>query len=194
VVVTFRERGTETSKYASEFENDIARLGTLRYLKLVIQEPEAYGINRLAIVELNATGSNDIRIQSVNDTWAVGKAEALVAFLREREKFLSTTFKKYGLNANTILFVGALILLPELTIPRRIIFMVAVFAMLGAIYVLHSCFIPNAIIRLSTSKPTFYERFGPPTLSWLFTVSAGLAGTIFYGFLKGEISLPAWLH
>ncbi len=65
VVVTFRERGSEISKYATDFENDFVRLGTLRYLKLQIQEPEAYGINRLAIIELNATGSNDIRVQGI---------------------------------------------------------------------------------------------------------------------------------
>ena len=194
VIVTFRERGTDISKYANEFENDIARLGTLRYLKLLIQEPETYGINRIALVELNATGSNVIQVQGVQESWVVGKAEALAGFFREREKFLSTTFKKYGLNANTILFVGAIILLPELTIPRRIIFMLSVFLMLGGIYVLHSRFIPNALIRLSASKPTFFERVGPPTLSWLFTVSAGLVGTIIYGLLKREISFPAWLH
>ena len=34
VVVTYHERGTEISKYATDFENDLSRLDELRYLKL----------------------------------------------------------------------------------------------------------------------------------------------------------------
>ena len=49
------------------------RLGTLRYLKLLIQEPEAYGINRLAVVELNAAGANEVRVQGVQESWLWGK-------------------------------------------------------------------------------------------------------------------------
>ena len=111
--MTFRERGNEISKYADAFENDITRLGDLRYLKLQIQEPEAYGINRLAIIELNAMSTNDIRVQGIQESWVIGKAEVLAAFVREREKVLSSTFKKYGLNANLVLFVGALIFCPN---------------------------------------------------------------------------------
>jgi hypothetical protein len=193
IVVTFRERGNEISKYANEFENDIARLGVLRYLKLQIQEPEAYGINRLTIIELNATGSNEIRVQGIQESWVIGKAEALSAVLREREKFLSTTLNKYGLNANGFLFIAALILLPELSIPRRFIFMIFVFIMIAGITYLHSWFIPNALIRLSAAKPTLLERIRPQMISWLLTVSAGIVGAIVYGLLKGEISFPAWL-
>ena len=60
VVVTYHDRGNEISRYASDFEQEITRLGELRYLKLVIQEPDAYNINKVAVVELNATGSNDV--------------------------------------------------------------------------------------------------------------------------------------
>jgi hypothetical protein len=146
------------------------------------------------MVELNATGSNDIRVQGVQESWVLGKAETLAAFVHEREKFLSTTFKKYGLNANFLLFVGALILLPELSIPRRVIFMFVVFIMAGGIYYLHSRFIPNALIHLSASKPTLLERIGPPALSWFLTVAAGAVGIVINALLKGEMTIPAWLH
>ena len=72
--------------------------------------------------------------------------------------------------------------------------MFLVFVMLGGIDVLHSSFIPIALIRLSAAKPTFLERFGPPTISWFSTLFAGLAGAVIYGLLKGEISIAAWRH
>jgi hypothetical protein len=182
------------SIYASDFETEIPRLGTLRYLKLHIQEPEAYGIYRLATVELNATGTNDVRVQGIQESWVTGKAESLAGFIREREKSVTSTLKKYGLNVNGILLLAALIALPELSLSRRAIFTVAVFAIIAVIAYLHSRLIPNALIYLSAPKPNLFQRIWPPTLSWLFTIGGAVIGAIIYGLLKGEISVPGWLH
>jgi hypothetical protein len=81
VVVTYYDRGNEISKYANEFMDDPSKPDELRYLKLVIQEPEAYGINRFVSVELTADGANEIRIQGVQESWVRGKAETVASFL-----------------------------------------------------------------------------------------------------------------
>ncbi|MBI3703441.1 MAG: hypothetical protein HY244_06245 [Rhizobiales bacterium] len=107
VIVTYRERGNEISRYASDPQSDLARLGELRYLKLLIQEPEAYGINRFALVELNASGVNEIRVQGVQESWVVGKAESVASLLRTHQKTLSTTFRTFGLNINGLLALGS---------------------------------------------------------------------------------------
>ena len=50
VVVTYYERGNEISVYATQFQQDLDRLGELRFLKLWIQEAEAYGFNRGSVI------------------------------------------------------------------------------------------------------------------------------------------------
>ena len=91
VVVTYYERGNEISVYATQFQQDLDRLGELRFLKLWVQEAEAYGFNRSASIELNADGINEVRTQGVQESWVTGKAEALASRLRLNEKALVFT-------------------------------------------------------------------------------------------------------
>lgn len=193
VVVTYYERGNEISKYATDFLADLGRLGELRYLKLHVQEPEAYGINRLATVELSARGSNDIRVQGIQESWVVGKAEALASHLRLRQKALSTTVRKFGLNINGLIAIAALALLPELPLGRRIVFVVVVVLVTWMVGKLHERFIPNALVQLSDVQPSTINRAWPQILSWLIAASAGLVSAIAYGLLKGELGdLVRW--
>jgi len=108
VVVTYREGGNEVSKYSSDFLGG-ARPDELRYLRLIIQEPEAYGINRNVTVELNANGTNEVRTQGVQESWVVGKAETVKSWLRQRQKTIITTARHSGASVfNTLLFLSAL--------------------------------------------------------------------------------------
>jgi hypothetical protein len=99
-VVTFNARGGEVTRYAEDFLRDADSLGRLGYFKVTIQEPEAYGINRLVVVELSAFGSNEVRVQGVQESWVIGKAEAIASLLRGYQSTLITTYKKFGLNLN----------------------------------------------------------------------------------------------
>jgi hypothetical protein len=188
VIITYRERKTEISVFADDFANLAQRLGELRYLKLFIREPEAHGINRLAIVELNAEGTNDILVQGTQESWVVGKAEALSAHLTRYQRTLSTTFRKFGLNINGLLFVITLILLPDLSIPRPVVFVSLMLFAAWIVVRLHSKYIPNASIYLSAMRPSWYERAWPQFLSWLIAASAAIFAAIVYGLLKGELS------
>jgi hypothetical protein len=187
VVVTYYERGNEISVHASQFEKYFDRLGELRFLKLWVQEPEAYGLNRNASIELNADGVNEVRTQGVQESWVIGKAESLASRLRLNEKALFTTFRKYGLNINGILFLIALVLLPELPLGRRTVFIVILFAMFVTVMKVHEKAIPNAAIYLSAREPSAVERAWPQIISWMVAATSAFVAAIAYGLLKGEL-------
>jgi hypothetical protein len=194
VIVTYHDRGNEISRYASDFEQEIIRLGELRYLKLVIQEPDAYNINKFAVVELNANGGNDVRVQGVQESWVIGKAETIASLLRLHQKNLSTTFRKFGLNINGFLALFALVVLPELPLGRRVVFVLLVALISWVVIQAHTRFIPNVLIFLSPQKPTALERTWPQLLSWFIAVTSALVASIAYGVLRGEPPLlPTWL-
>ena len=186
LVVTFNARGSEVTKYAEDFLRDAKSLGPLKYLKVMIQEPEAYGINRLVVVELNAFGANEVRVQGVQESWVIGKAESIAALLKRNQSTLITTYKKFGLNLNQAIFVAMLVVMPSIAKwTERALFAVAVFALLAALLWLHAKFIPNATVRMEVERPSFLARAWPTLLSWFVAATASLvAALVFYWLTK----------
>lgn len=186
LVVTFNVRGSEVTKYAEDFLRDAKSLGPLKYLKVMIQEPEAYGINRLVVVELNAFGVNEVRVQGVQESWVIGKAESIAALLKRNQSTLITTYKKFGLNLNQAIFVAMLVVMPSIAKwTERALFAVAVFALLAALLWLHAKFIPNATVRMEVERPSFLARAWPTLLSWFVAATASLvAALVFYWLTK----------
>lgn len=192
VILTYRERGHEVSRYASDVQNELSRLGELRYLKLYIQAPDANGVNKFALVELNADGINEVRVQGIQESWVVGNVETITSFLKTYQKTLSTTFRSFGLNINGFLAIGTLVFLPELILSRRIIFVLAMASMGWAILFIHKQFIPNVIVYLSPQRPSAFQRVWPQILSWMIAATSAVFASVIYGILKGDY-LPAWL-
>ncbi len=192
VVLTYRERGHEVSRYASDMQTDLGRLGELRYLKLYIQCPDAHGINKFALIELNAAGINEVRVQGIQESWVVGKAETIAAALKRSQKTLSTTFRTFGLNINGLLAIGTLVFLPELSLTRRVPFVFAMALIGWGILQVHTRFIPNVIVYLSPKTPTKIERAWPQILSWLIAATSAVVASVVYGILKGEY-MPSWV-
>ncbi|GHZ98112.1 hypothetical protein VCSRO177_3562 [Vibrio cholerae] len=113
-IITCNIRGSEVTKYASDFLENLDSTEELNYLKIVIQEPEAHGINRVVIVELVASGESAIRVSGINESWVLGKAEAIDQLLKPKQNLLITTYRKYGLNLNSAIFLSMLIVIPEI--------------------------------------------------------------------------------
>jgi hypothetical protein len=169
----------------------MGRFPEMRFLRLVIQELEAYGINKIASVELNASGANQVRVQGVQESWVVGKAESLASHLRSKEETLATSLRKFGLSFNIVLALAAIALIPELTPWRRFFFGAAVVVIAWAFTQIHERYIPNALIFFSDRPPGLVEGAWPTLLSWLIAATSGLAAAVVYGLLKGELG---WLN
>ena len=188
-VVTFNARGGEVTRYAEDFLQDARDSERLSYLKITIQEPEVYGINRVVVVELNAFGTNEVRVQGVQESWVIGKAEALAALLRRHESPLITTYKKFGLNLNQAVFLAMLVVMPGIKAwTGRALFAAAVLVLLTGMLWLHARFIPNASIRLGSARPTALGRLWPTVLSWITAATASLAAALVFYWLTKDTS------
>jgi hypothetical protein len=186
-ITTYSTGGPEVTKYAEDFLAEMPDLGTLSYLKIHIQEPDAHGINRIVVVELRAFGINEIRAQGVNESWVIGKAEAIAGLLRRHQNSLITTYRKFGLNLNQLIFLAMLVAIPEITsLGSRALFVAVVFLLLTSLLWVHSRFIPNATIRLTGSPPTALARVWPTIVSWLFAVIASLVAAYLYTWLTAK--------
>lgn len=184
VVVTYEVRGNEVSKYLEDFQGEAPSLMELRRLKLAIQEPEAYGINRVVIVDLNAAGQNEVRVQGINESWVVGKCQAIARMLRPFENPLVTTFKKFGLTLNQLIFLAMLVVIPAISsMWSRAAFVAVVVLLMAALYQLHNRFIPSAALYFGQREPSFFQRLWPSLASWLIAASASLAAALAYYWL-----------
>ena len=188
-VVTYHLRGSEVTKYAVEFVKEVPKLGRLDYLKVLVQEPDAHGINRLIVVELRAFGSNEIRVQGIRESWVVGRSEALAAFLRKHQSSLVTTVRKYGLNLNSVIFLAMIVLIPDIgTLEMRMAFVAVTIILLALLLWTHSKFIPNASLVLTETRPNAFMRSWPTILSWLVAASASLVGALVFYWLTKKAS------
>lgn len=188
-VITYYDNGNEKTLFSHEFASILDELPELRYLKISVQEHEKYGINKLAMVEFAAWGENVIRVQSVQETWAIGKSEALSRHISGFQRKLATRFRKYGLNVNIAVTVVALAALPGLVgFGRRLIFAASVWALQGAIGYLHRQYVPNFILYPAKRESTLFGKIGPGMLSWGITIMGAVIGAVIYGLLKGELN------
>jgi hypothetical protein len=184
VTVTYSTGIGESTRYAEDVVDDIERLKSLTYLKLQVQEPEVLGINRVVAVELRAFGTNEVKVQGINESWVIGRAQALASFLRGYENAIVTNYKKFGLNLNSIIFLGMLIVIPEIhSLAGRTFFVVVVVLLLAALLWLHTKLIPNATISLSGAPPGRIGRLAPTLLSWLSAIITSIIAAYIYTWL-----------
>ncbi len=185
VIVTYSQRGSELTKYADDFFEQLDGVDQLNYIKLVIQEPEAHGINRVIVVELVANGNSEIRVSGINESWVLGKAESILQTLKPKQNSLVTTYRKYGLNLNGAIFIAMLIAIPDIDgWKSRAVFVISVFLLLNFLLFVHNKFIPNTAIYLEQDKPSFFKRAWPSILSWFIAVSSSVVAAIIFSILK----------
>ena len=184
LVVTYKSAEIENTRYFEDFEKVDPSLGELQYLKFSIQEPEAHGINKLAVIELDSNGRNDVIVQGIYESWVVGKAETLARQLRRYERSLVTNVKKYGLGLNQLIVVAMVVFFPEVgSLWRRGVFAVVVVGLLLALVWAHRRFLPNVVVYTSPQKPSALERAWPSILSWVIAATASLAAALAYYLL-----------
>lgn len=181
VVVTYFHGGTERTKYAEDFLSDCSDIEDLNYIKLVIQEPEAYNINRLVVVELSTQGSSDIRVSGINDSWVLGKSLSIYEFIKPKQKALVTTYKKHGLNLNFFIFLIMIIAMPDIeNITSRVMFCVTIMLILSALLFIHNQMIPNTVIYIKRARANIFMRLWPTILSWFIAATSSVAAMYAY--------------
>jgi hypothetical protein len=185
-IVTYNVRGSQATKYATDFIRDIENLGEIKYLKITIQETEAHGINKVIVLELVEHGVSEVRVSGINEAWVLGKAESIAQEIRSRQNILVTTYKKYGLNLNGAIFFAMLVAMPSIASWKdRAIFALTVFVLLNLLLLIHGKFIPNTKIYLSQENPSFITRVWPSILSWVIAASSSIfAAWVFYLLTK----------
>jgi hypothetical protein len=194
-VITFNDKGNEKNIYSDGFEEILDDLPELRYIKISVQEHEMYGINKLAMIELAAWGENVIRVQSVQEAWAIGKAEALSRHVQGFQRKLATQFRKFGLTVNIAITIGALAALPGLPgFWQRLVFAASTLGVQTLITYLHRKYVPNFILFPTKRKSSWLGRLGPGVISWSITILGGVVAAIIYGLLKGELGHAPFLH
>jgi hypothetical protein len=189
VVVTYRSDKVEHSKYLPAFETEAPRLGKLDYFRLNVQEPDLHGLNKVAIVELNSRGPNpnQITVQGANESWVIGKAEALSRQLAHNKKSLANGVKKFGVSFNQIVVLAMLLLAPDVhPVWRRVVFGTVVVALLITLWVLHQRYIPMAAVYPGPKLPGTFTRAWPSILSWVSAMTAALAAAFAFYLLSGH--------
>lgn len=126
-------------------------------------------------MSLDAIGQNEIRVQGINESWVTGKTEAIARHLRRFQNPLLTTYKKFGLTLNQVIFLAMLVFIPGIHLLwQRAVFVAAVTLMLIFLLWVHRRFIPNAVLYLSKKEPSLIERTWPTILSWLLGIVGSL--------------------
>ncbi|MGL5327035.1 MAG: hypothetical protein ACRC91_20380 [Aeromonas sp.] len=187
VIITYMQRECELTKYADDFFCALDGLQRLTYMKIVVQEPEAYGINKLVVIELVESGTSEIRVSGINESWVLGKAESIYQTLKPKQSTIITMYRKHGLNFNFMVFMAMLVAIPELLDWKaRALFVAFVLILLNIFAFIHGKFIPNTFIYLGQKEPSIWERIWPSVLSWVIAVSSSVtAAYLFYLLQKG---------
>jgi len=186
LIVTYRSGGAEVTQHGKDFIAQMGKYKNLTYLKVYLQEPDEFGVNKFAFAELAEQGFNRVVVQGVREIWVEGKAQMIRGELVRNEKSLVTNFKQFGLNLNQLalfMMIVAMFYVPELWM--KILVGVLVFGLIKFVGWLHVTFIPNASIRLVEVKETWITRWGSSIFSWVATlVSTVLGGCLIYALTK----------
>lgn len=186
LVVTYRSGGAEVTQHGKDFIAQMDGHKDLKYLKVFVQEPDEFGVNKFAFAELAEPGFNRVVVQGVREIWVEGKAQMLRSELAKNEKSIVTNFKRFGLNLNQValfVMIVAITYVPDFWMKAAV--GILVFGLIKFVGWLHVAFIPNASIRLTDVKENWLTRWGSSMFSWVATlVSSVLGGYLIYLLTK----------
>lgn len=180
--------GTEQVAFLDDFRKRKFNAARAKVVRIFVRESEQSGLDRVTTVEFGPH-VNFVATQSGDEAWALGMREKLKAEISRFERFYATNFKKLNIGINQLLLVAAIVYLPSLAgLANRAILMTGVILIAAVVNLLHSRYLPHAQIYLSSRPEGLVSRIGPPVVSWLIAVTAGIAATLLAIYLQG------WLH
>jgi hypothetical protein len=175
------------TKYAEAFFNTDYALDTvINKVKFFIQEPDKYGVFKQVVVEFNAEQINYALVQGVNQSWVAGKIEILKKTIKKYERQLLTSYKKWGLGLNQVIFLIMIIFATEIQdVYKRAIFVIFVVAILSILYWVHTHFIPIASISLRPNPLSKWQKYSPQVISAVIGVISTLVASLLFWALTG---------
>lgn len=187
VVVTHIDRGAELARYSEDFERDVDRLKELRWIKINAQVAATRKLQRVLTIDLGPS-INQVTAQGPDEAWVLGEAEATASLLRGKQRRLSTAIGRYQVNINQVIAMTALVVMPDLQVVPRGIFVGSVVIILVGANRLQRELIPNFLANIATTNSSFMSRAWPSVLSWLISASAAVAASIIYSYLAGHLA------
>lgn len=188
VVITFSGE-TEQSRFLDDFKSLNISAKRLNVIKIVAQEPEVSGINRVASIHFGPQ-FNELMTQSANEAWALGKLETLKRELRQFERTYATNIKRLmGIGINELLLAWAIVYMPSLSnLRERIVFMAATLGLIWIVNRIHAKYLPHAAIYVTTKPTGLFALIGPHVVSWVISATAAIVAALI------SIYLQEWLQ
>lgn len=187
IVTTFVD--TEQTRPLEEFKKLKFTSAQAKFAKLFAQEPDVAGLNRTVVVEFGQM-NNFASTQGVDEAWVLGELERIKKSIRPFERFYASSYKKYGISFNQLLFVFALIYLPSLPdFVSRFVLMVGVIGLIYVINRIHVALIPYTAIYLAERAPGFITRYGPSILSAVLSLMSAIAAALLGAILAGWLGI-----
>lgn len=183
IVISHFDRGAELALFDADFEAKIRNLDQLEWVKLNVQSSAGGGFTKSLTIDLGQS-FNRVTTQGPDESWVLGELEATVSTLRQKQSWLSTAIGKYRVNINQLIFLGALVAMPDLELTSRAIFIAGVLAVMLAADRTTQKLVPNFVLNLSVGRPKLQVRIWPSALSWLISATAGVAAKIIYDLLQ----------
>jgi hypothetical protein len=184
IVVTHIDRGAELALYDDEFEKRLDKLEKLNWIKLSVQAPAEGGFTRSLTLDLGQS-FNRVTTQGPDEAWVLGEVEATASALRRRQHGLSTAIGKYKVNFNQLIFLAALVAMPELPLQQRAVFVGGVLLLLYGANKAVEKLVPNFGVNFQESRPRFLAGVWPSALSWIISATSAVAASFLFKWLGG---------
>lgn len=182
--------GTEQSRYLDDFKNLQFSSVKAEIVKIFASKPDGTGANQVVSIEFGPQ-VNSAMTQGANEAWVLGQLETLKRDLKQYEQTHITSLKKWGLNINQILLLGAIVVLPSLSgLVDRIVLMGSVLFLNIGVNWLHSRYIPFSAIYLGKKRRGLLGRVWPSFASWVIGIMATVIAALVGAYLQGWLKVP----
>jgi hypothetical protein len=186
-VISYTQEGREILRWAADFLAAEPDRAVVRDLRVMIQEPDNQGGARSATVQLSGQGENTITVQATNETWVLGKLEAVTRYLRSRENRASTYFRRFAGHFGSVLFFGFIAATPSIAeLHLRLVFAATMLVLLTALNWIHRHLVPNASITFGSLKTS--PGLGGLILSVLVNAAGSMIAAVAFYLLVGSSS------
>ncbi len=177
VVVSYGEDHRMETVLSQHFLDDDQKPSVLGKINLQVRSVQPNSLQRVISVELDADGVNQVRVEGPEQVWVNGVMDAIYSPLKATESRALTWVRRHGLVINQLLFLAALVWLPEVEVWENRAVVLALF--IGAMFTIaqvHKRVIPNTKVMLSQNEASGWSRWLPDIA---FAAITAIVGSLF---------------